>query len=240
MMIYLDICYYLFIEYMFLYVTSYLKIHVLPKKPIFAHQLLLRLVKFQLPRQGTTSGEEKRMVCYFFVMACICGLGGIMVQTFGQMGVGWMTSKCTYKGPWSHQIWPVLNMQYHLVPGILGSFLGKMLSAGNLFLYMISSLGGFLSSRPSYVLPTLAAIGLNAQFLILFLGPEWGSFWCFQASLLSCVALLEPYFFKTFGEINAFAPKKSPKSQSPVDERSTTLGVELDALVDDEQTSTIP
>ena len=29
------------------------------------------------------------------------------------------------------------------------------------------------------------------------LSPKWGSFWCFQASLLSCVALLEPYFFKT-------------------------------------------
>lgn len=192
-----------------------------------------------MPRQGTTSGEEKRMVCYFFIMACICGLGGIMVQTFGQMG--WMTSKCTYKGPWSHQIWPVLNMQYHLLPGILGSFLGKMLSAGNLLLYMISSLGGFLSSRPSYVLPTLAAIGLNAQLLILFLGPEWGSFWCFQASLLSCVALLEPYFFKTFGEINAFAPKKSEQEQPVDEERITTFGVELDALVDeDEKTSRIP
>eukprot|EP00435_Cladocopium_sp_Y103_P042113 s1163_g11.t1 len=114
--------------------------------------------------------------------------------------------------------------------GWQGSIFGRFLSAGNLLLYMAASFGGFLSSRPSYVLPLLAGVGLNAQLLILFLGPEWGSFWCFQASLLSLVAFLEPQLFKALGEFNAFAPVRASSSGEA---GGTKLGApeELDVLV---------
>lgn len=176
---------------------------------------------------GDVRPEYRLMAWSFLCMACLCGSAGVLVELLGQ---GWRTSHCTYLGPWRHQIWPVLNMQYDLLPGWQGGVFGRFLSAGNLLLYMAASFGGFLTSRPSYVLPLLAAVGLNAQLLILFLGPEWGSFWCFQASLLSLVAFLEPQLFKALGEFNAFAPPRASSSQ-PV--AGTKLGAaeELDVLV---------
>ncbi|CAK9101892.1 unnamed protein product [Durusdinium trenchii] len=144
--------------------------------------------------------DEHRQMCRSFVaMAILCGLCGALVQLLGS-SFRWMSSVCTYVGPWHHQIWPVMNIQYNIFPGFLGSLIGKVLSAGNLLLYMICSIGGFLAHRPSYVLP--AMVGLSAELLILVLGPEWGSFWCFQASGLSFVALLEPWLFESLGEPN--------------------------------------
>ena len=100
---------------------------------------------------------------------------------------------------------------------------------GTYFSIWLPASGSFLTSRPSYVLPLLAGVGLNAQLLILFLGPEWGSFWCFQASLLSLVAFLEPQLFKALGEFNAFAPARASSGA----EAGTKLGAaeELDVLV---------
>ncbi|CAJ1343446.1 unnamed protein product [Effrenium voratum] len=166
--------------------------------------------------------------------AVLCGVGGALVQVVGQ-ATGWMTSVCTYPGPWHRQVWPVLNIQYNIAPGMLGRIVGHVLSAGNLFLYAICSVGGFMSLRPSFVLPTLAVVGVSAEVLILFLGREWGSFWCFQASLLVVLALIEPWLFKRFGEINAFAGRiGSDTEDAPAKpEAADVIGatdVELDEL----------
>ena len=177
------------------------------------------------------SSELRTSAKKCLVMACLCGASGAMVQVVGQ-AVGWMTSICTYPGPWHHQIWPILNIQYNTFEGFVGSVLGWSLSAGNLWLYGLASLGAFICPRPSYVLPTLACVGLNAQFLILVLGREWGSFWCFQASLLGLVALVEPWLFDCLGEPSGFVPKdsKEPK-RSAAEIVGATEEEEVDLLV---------
>eukprot|EP00438_Fugacium_kawagutii_P030735 Skav225601 [mRNA] locus=scaffold4226:11599:13349:- [translate_table: standard] len=172
---------------------------------------------------GELHAEHRKMAWSFLGLAVVLGSAGVLVQ-LGQ------SSKCTYTGPWRHQIWPVLHLQYDILPDLAGGLLGRLLSVGNLWLYGAASFGGFLTARPSYVLLFLAAVGVNAQVLILFLGPEWGSFWCFQASLLSAVALLEPYLFKKFGNLGALVPPQPAYPKQPEPQR---LGQdeELEAMV---------
>ena len=92
-----------------------------------------------------------------------------------------------------------------------------------------------MCARPSYVLPALACIGLNAQVLILVLGREWGSFWCFQASLLGLVALVEPWLFERLGELDFFdrAPAKAGKAGGRLEAEAEAVGAteEVDPLV---------
>ena len=184
--------------------------------------------------QSDVAPELRQFSRSLLGFACLCGAGGALVQIVGQ-GFGWMTSVCTYPGPWHHQIWPVLNIQYNFLPGLWGSLLGRALSAGNLLLYFIASIGGFMSHRPSYVLPCLAFVGLNAAILILILGREWGSFWCFQASLLGLVALLEPWLFERFGEHFMFVDKepKEPRKEAKEAKEAEAIGAaeEVDSLV---------
>lgn len=160
---------------------------------------------------GELHAEHRKMAWSCLGLAVVLGSAGALVQ-LGQ------SSKCTYPGPWRHQIWPVLHLQYDLLPNLVGKLLGRLLSVGNLWLYGAASFGGFLTARPSYVLLFLAAVGVNAQVLIVFLGPEWGSFWCFQASLLCVVALSEPYLFKKFGNLGALEPPQ-PAYPKPAPQR---------------------
>ena len=175
--------------------------------------------------------ELRQSARAFLCFALLCGVSGVLVQVVGR-AFGWMTSICTYAGPWHHQIWPVMNIQYNFLPGLMGSLLGRALSSANLMLYFGASIGGFMSYRPSYVLPVLACIGLNAAMLVLVLGREWGSFWCFQASLLGLVAILEPWLFEHFGEYRFFGDAKAKTSPDKLE--AEAIGApesEVDSLV---------
>lgn len=137
-----------------------------------------------------------------FIMLCATGatLAGAFGATVHFIGTRWglLDAVCTYAGPWHHQIWPVLHFQYVFLPGVRGRLIGYTLSGINLVLYGVLSMGLFVGDV-TYTAIGLPVSFLVAQLLILVLGAEWGSFWCFTTSLLVFLALVEPCIARYWG-----------------------------------------
>lgn len=134
------------------------------------------------------------------------GVGGCLVH-FVAGNAGWMGGSCTYQGPWHHQVWPVMNMFYDFAPGWLGHAIGHVLSLANFAAYAAGSAGLWITTVPSYLLGALLVVGVQGELLILVLGPEWGSFWCFQASLLVTIAFVEPVLVQYLGAPSFLVPR---------------------------------
>ena len=64
---------------------------------------------------------------------------------------------------------------------------------------------------PSVVVPLLGLVGVQAVYVIVWLGPEWGSFWCFQASSLMIVALLEQSIIARWPRFGALSTGQGPR-----------------------------
>lgn len=136
--------------------------------------------------------DNRRFVVFCSICATLAGTFGAMVHFIGTRG-GLLDAVCTYAGPWHHQVWPVLHFQYVFLPGVRGRLVGYTLSSLNLTLYGMLSMGLFVG-RLTYTTMGLPVSFLVAQLLVLVLGAEWGSFWCFTTSFLVFVAFLEPCF----------------------------------------------
>ena len=100
------------------------------------------------------------------------------------------TGRCTFVGWWGHQVWPVLNFQFSIWPSYQ-PWVGLCAAAFNLQVYAVGSAFGLSSFHDGMISPLITLIGLQGALLILVLGKEWGSFWCFQASALAIVAIFE-------------------------------------------------
>ncbi|KAL3916134.1 MAG: hypothetical protein SGPRY_006949 [Prymnesium sp.] len=113
------------------------------------------------------------------------------------MAMGVWTHVCTVRGPHGHQVWPLVmmpipsNMEYASII--------RLVMWGAYFVVV---------SRPMYMdpAPDIAVAAFNivgpatVVVLVLWLGDEWGSSWCFLASLLCFFYLLAPLpQFSRFG-----------------------------------------
>jgi len=101
-----------------------------------------------------------------------------------------MLPHCTTAGPWGHQIWPFLvvnpwPLRILLCAIHLAFYCGFITISLVEVKFESVALGGFFAI---YSLPPV---------LYLFIGNEWGSFWCFSASLICPFYLLEPTLLRT-------------------------------------------
>eukprot|EP00929_Paragymnodinium_shiwhaense_P010706 TRINITY_DN115588_c0_g1_i1.p1 TRINITY_DN115588_c0_g1~~TRINITY_DN115588_c0_g1_i1.p1 ORF type:complete len:310 (-),score=5.05 TRINITY_DN115588_c0_g1_i1:42-971(-) len=182
-----------------------------------------------LVRFSDLSTSAKRGALLGVISATLVGAMLAMVHF-----AGWIAAVCTYVGPWHHQVWPVLHFQYVFVPGIRGRLIGDAIAVANLLLYGTLSLGMFLGRIT--LTPTIIGLGASwcfAHVLILVLGAEWGSFWCFSTSLLVFVAFLEPCIIDAnpewYVDVELFAQDVGcldtpPINLGPTDGQSKAIG----------------
>eukprot|EP00929_Paragymnodinium_shiwhaense_P027841 TRINITY_DN16253_c0_g1_i2.p1 TRINITY_DN16253_c0_g1~~TRINITY_DN16253_c0_g1_i2.p1 ORF type:complete len:296 (-),score=30.40 TRINITY_DN16253_c0_g1_i2:549-1436(-) len=119
---------------------------------------------------------------------CLCGIFSV----FALMAVGWLP-QCTYIGPNGHQEWPFMV----LFPGIRGFI---MLGG-----HVVLALGMAWGQKPSFVVWIYLILApLCAAIEIVRLGTEWGSFWCFEASVFCVLYLFEPCLLRRFPEASTY------------------------------------
>ena len=174
----------------------------------------------------------------------VFGILGIAIER-GSALAEWTTTRCTYAGPWHHQVWPVMHLQFQAVwPNGTFNVVGWALAFMNLGVYGCASAGIILLPQPSVVVALLCTAFMVAAVLVIFLGPEWGSFWCFQASLVVLAAVFEPWILKllsvympTFGHSNSMPNSGNSGSDRAKSRKSSTdEEVELEMFLDAEDT----
>jgi len=95
--------------------------------------------------------------------------------------------RCTTRGPHGHQIWPMMVWEARL-------WLRFLLSA----LYFIVGGSFVLIPKPSYMPAALNALSFVAMALFVSWGDEWGSVWCWFASVLCILYIVEPVLFRRY------------------------------------------
>jgi len=94
--------------------------------------------------------------------------------------------RCTTRGPNGHQVWPM---------NVWPRWWLKVLTAAAYFILG----GGFvLIPKPSYMPFALNVLAFGATALYVWAGDEWGSVWCWLASCLCVLYLVEPMLFQRF------------------------------------------
>jgi len=115
-----------------------------------------------------------------WVWACVCWVSLSVVLFVLTQALGW-SPRCTVAGPMGHQIWPFVSIKPRFLV-----FLNVCVYDG----LLCTSLA---MTRHVTVVPAgLAAVGFLPVLLFAVMGDEWGSFWCFSASLLCVLYLIEP------------------------------------------------
>lgn len=96
---------------------------------------------------------------------------------------------CTVRGPHGHQIWPLVMLP---VPsGIEYAFAFRLAMWAAYF--MVVSRPMYMDPAPDFAVAAFNIVGpFTVVSLVLWLGDEWGSSWCFLASLLCIFYLVSP------------------------------------------------
>jgi len=97
-------------------------------------------------------------------------------------------ARCTTRGTWGHQIWPMLVCRW------------KWLEIAMAVFYYMQ--GGEFKQlpRPALLVPLLSKpLSLLAVVCYAVMGPEAGSVWCWSASCLCFAYLIEPYLIDALG-----------------------------------------
>jgi len=97
-------------------------------------------------------------------------------------------ARCTFRGPYGHQVWPMMSFPS-------GRWGLKLFSAG---LYMTLGGGFALIPKPGYICLALNVLAVAATVMYLTMGDEWGSVWCWMASCLCFLYIVEPFLFHYF------------------------------------------
>lgn len=96
--------------------------------------------------------------------------------------------RCTTRGPNGHQIWPLLVWRPDQWWARLGSAI----------VYAVLGGGFIMVPKPSYTPCVLNALSFVTLALYAFVGNEWGSVWCWLASCMCVMYLVEPWLFRRF------------------------------------------
>ena len=148
----------------------------------------------EYPFQGT--------FCAFLQYVLILGVLGCSLV----LGT-WGPASCTTKGPHGHQVWAMMVWP------------NKFAEVAAAFVYF-GTAGAFKwVPRPSLFTPLLMGpVAIWAIVAYLIMGPEAGSVWCWTASLLCAVLLVEPAVIDRLGiverEMVDFQNETSPEARA--------------------------
>jgi len=95
--------------------------------------------------------------------------------------------RCTTRGPYGHQVWPMMVWGRRWWAKLCCALLYFTFGGGYVFI-----------PKPSYLPIAFNALAFVAVTLYLLMGDEWGSVWCWLASCLCGLYLVEPFLFQRF------------------------------------------
>jgi len=117
---------------------------------------------------------------------------------------------CTRAGPHGHQIWPFVVFPHWTL---------KFAACG-LYLSIVGSFN--LLARPSFAFAAISLLGVPSVLLLyLLVGDEWGSVWCWLASMSCVIYLFEPWLIETHRALDPELLQPTLES----DERRRTAGL---------------
>ncbi|CAD7940368.1 unnamed protein product [Amoebophrya sp. A120] len=116
-------------------------------------------------------------------------------------GEGLWVARCTSRGPFGHQVWSMVAWPYKVIELFFCTAYTAMAGAFNIL------------TRPSLIPYAFQHINTYCFFVYLLLGAEAGSVWCWWASCLCLVYLVEPYLLKYGNCLDCAYLDRSPEAQ---------------------------
>ena len=99
---------------------------------------------------------------------------------------------CTYVGPWGHQAWPLANAP-HLFWRVFFVTIYLFLCGSAIIFHTSVQVEGMFAKMCACLVG-----GSSTMVLFIVLGPEFGSVWCWSASLVLFASVLDPYTYFLF------------------------------------------
>lgn len=135
------------------------------------------------PLDGVGRSLRHGLKCWALLCAALSGMNVVCTYVRHQLGWG---SYCTVPGPWGHQIWGFMRVPWVFRP--VAAVFYQLLVVVPIITVRHRTLAHF----------GLVLVGATPPFLYVVLGDEWGSFWCFWASLMCFVNLFEQILLDLF------------------------------------------
>lgn len=136
-------------------------------------------------------GDGRRCRAYVLLWGVYTILAVIALIFLQMLGI---CPLCTVSGPWGHQIWPFLVIK----PWILKLFL---MGAHGLVYISCVALAMLHVRKHGSVAIGLVTVWWCPPIAYLVIGDEWGSFWCFSASVMCVFYLFEPCLLRRIGHL---------------------------------------
>lgn len=141
-------------------------------------------------------GDVRRCRAYAVLWGVYTIMAVIAVMFFQIQGI---CPLCTVSGPWGHQIWPFLVFK----PWLLKSSL--MIAHGLSYISCVA-LAMLHVRKHGTVAMGLVTVWWCPPIAYLVIGDEWGSFWCFSASVMCVLYLFEPCILRRLGYLLELPP----------------------------------